>query len=176
MVQLGPDGDGYSYKLSICSDITTADLPTGCSPSSGGTAEHPAVVKYKAQDPSDCTQIGSFGPCTGVNAKCGMTGVKTATGVNVTYAYEYGVTFTFTLLLTSGSAATPGAVVTSNEMDYWAPWAGLSGVGLAGAATSIGVWALVTIVVVMNVLEMLVSLTDPPCCKVLASFQIRFAI
>ncbi len=30
VVQSGPDGEGYSYKLSLCSEIPAAQLPTGC--------------------------------------------------------------------------------------------------------------------------------------------------
>jgi hypothetical protein len=47
------DAEGYSYKISFCTAITGADLPSGCA----SYAEKPAVVKYKASNPADCIQV-----------------------------------------------------------------------------------------------------------------------
>ena len=118
VVEIPPDAEGYSYKLSVCNEIPSASLPTGCQQ----YAEHPAIVKFKADNLADCIEVGSIGPCS--QGSCGMSGVKTPAGVDVTYTYTYGCENTFTLSLTSGTAATPGAV-TSNECSYTASWAAL---------------------------------------------------
>lgn len=143
VVQSGPDGEGYSYKLSFCTEIPAAQLPTGCQQ----YAEHPAIVKFKTDNLADCIEIGSIGPCS--QGSCGMTGVKTASGVDVTYTYTYGCENTFTLSLTSGIASKPGAV-TSNECSYSASWAALSSGGLAGVAGSISPISIVTFVLIFG--------------------------
>ena len=125
--QAPTDAEGYAYKISMCSEIPTAQLPTGCKQ----YAEHPAVVKYKANNPADCIEIGSVGPCS--QGACGMAGAKTSAGVTVTYTYTYGCKNTFALSLTSGSDAAPGAV-TSNECAYTVAWAGLNGASSGGGS------------------------------------------
>ena len=114
--QLPTDAEGYAVMMSMCSEIPTAQLPAGCIQ----YAEHPTVVKYMANNPHDCIQIGSVGPCS--QGAWGMAGAKTATGVTVTYMYTYGCRNTFALSLTPGSDAAPG-VVSSNECAYNAAWA-----------------------------------------------------
>eukprot|EP01048_Picozoa_sp_COSAG05_P019702 COSAG05_NODE_3159_length_2278_cov_8.291877_1_plen_263_part_00 len=115
VVTSGPDAEGYSYKVSICQEIPAASLPSGCQQ----YAEHPAIVKFKTDNPADCIEIGSTGPCS--NPMCGMTGVKTASGVDVKYTYTYGCKNTFTLSLVPGNSTVPGTV-TSNECSYSATW------------------------------------------------------
>ena len=112
------DAEGYTYSLALCGEIPKASLPSGCQQ----YAEHPAVVKYKADNPADCIEIGSIGPCS--QGECGMTGEKNADGVTVKYTYTYGCKNTFTLTMTEGSATAPGQV-TSNECSYSASWRGL---------------------------------------------------
>eukprot|EP01051_Picozoa_sp_SAG22_P031048 SAG22_NODE_12370_length_445_cov_0.875723_1_plen_98_part_01 len=82
------------------------------------------MVKYKANNPADCIQIGSVWPCS--QGACGMTGARTSAGVNVTYTHTYGCKNTFTMMLTSGSDPAPGQV-TSNQCSYTVAWAGLGG-------------------------------------------------
>lgn len=125
--QAPTDSEGYAYKISMCSEIPAATLPTGCQQ----YAEHPAVVKYKANNPADCIEIGSIGPCS--QGVCGMEGAKTANGVTVTYTYTYGCKNTFAMSLTAGSDPAPGTV-TSNECAYSVAWAGLSAGGGPGSA------------------------------------------
>ena len=115
VVTTGPDAEGYSYKLSICQEIPAASLPSGCQQ----YAEHPAAVKFKADNPADCIEVGSIGPCS--QGQCGMTGKKTASGVDVVYSYTYGCKNTFNLSLVPGNSKVPGAV-TSNECTYSATW------------------------------------------------------
>lgn len=118
------DAEGYAYSLSICGEIPKSALPSGCQQ----YAEHPSVVKYKNDNPADCIEIGSIGPCS--QGECGMTGSKAAGGgVTVVYTYTYGCKNTFTLTLTPGSDPAPGQV-TSNECSYTATWAGLAAAGL----------------------------------------------
>jgi hypothetical protein len=113
------DAEGYAYSLAICGEIPKAELPSGCQQ----YAEHPSVVKYKGDNPADCIEIGSIGPCS--QGECGMTGAPGAGGgVVVTYTYTYGCKNTFTLTMTPGNAPAPGQV-TSNECSYTASWAGL---------------------------------------------------
>jgi hypothetical protein len=88
-----PDDEGYSYKMSFCDTLSAAELPSGCQQ----YAEAPAVVKYKASNPADCIEIGSTGPCA--QGECGMTGQKSAQGIDVTYTYTYGCVNRFTLHL-----------------------------------------------------------------------------
>eukprot|EP01052_Picozoa_sp_SAG31_P002825 SAG31_NODE_102_length_25175_cov_10.778553_17_plen_208_part_00 len=116
--QAPPDSEGYAYKISMCSEIPAETLPTGCQQ----YAEHPAVVKYKANNPADCIEIGSIGPCS--QGECGMAGAKTANGITVTYTYTYGCKNTFAISLTAGSDPAPGPV-TSDECAYSVAWAGL---------------------------------------------------
>ena len=78
---------------------------------------------------TDDTEIGSVGPCPPLfphshfpqHRQCGMTGVKTATGIDVTYDYTYGCANHFTLSLVPGNSKVPGTV-TSNECNYSAEW------------------------------------------------------
>jgi hypothetical protein len=56
------DADGYAYKVSICTEIPRASLPTGCV----GYTTHAAAVRYQADSPLDCNQVGSVGPCSAV--------------------------------------------------------------------------------------------------------------
>ena len=125
--QAPTDAEGYAYKISMCSEIPTAQLPAGCQLPAAG-CKHSAVVKYKANNPADCIEIGSVGPCPQGQGLCGMAGAKTSAGVTVTYTYTNGCKNTFTLSLTPGSDAEPG-VVTSNECAYTVTWAGLGGGG-----------------------------------------------
>ena len=114
------DAEGYAYSITMCGEISKPALPSGCQQSRW---EHPAVVKYKGDNPADCIEIGSIGPCS--QGECGMAGVRTAGGgVEVTYTYTYGCKNTFTLTMTPGSAGAPGQVI-SNECSYTATWAGL---------------------------------------------------
>lgn len=110
------DAEGYAYLLAICGEIPEVSLPSGCQQ----YAEHPSVVKYKADNPADCIEIGSIGPCS--QGDCGMTGRKTPSGVDVTYTYTYGCKNTFALSITNGHDPAPGQV-TSNECSYAASWA-----------------------------------------------------
>ena len=112
------DAEGYAYSLAMCGEIPKTSLPSGCQQ----YAEHPSVVKYKEDNPADCIEIGSVGPCS--QGACGMTGEKSADGVIVKYTYTYGCKNTFTLFMTKGSATAPGQV-TSNECSYTASWRGL---------------------------------------------------
>jgi hypothetical protein len=123
VVEFGPDGEGYSYKLSFCGEIPAASLPTGCQNTPPpGVSLYPATVKFKADNLADCIEVGSVGPCS--QGSCGMTGVKTPTGVDVTYTYTYGCTNTFSISLSPGNAAAPGAV-TSNGCSYSTTWSAL---------------------------------------------------
>ena len=130
------DTQGYSYMISICGDIPAKSLPEGCK-----DAEHPAVVKYKMEDPTDCLEIGSNGPCKtpGVDGEpaCGMTGMKTAAGVDLTWAYKGGAEYCldhFMLSLTTGDGSQPLGPVSSSHQpgdradqncSYSAAWAAL---------------------------------------------------
>jgi hypothetical protein len=78
--QAPTDTEGYAYKISMCTEIPNAQLPSGCQQ----YAEHPSVVKYKANNPADCIEIGSIGPCTQVRGWCcpcelQLTGFSTQT-------------------------------------------------------------------------------------------------
>jgi len=113
------DAEGYAYMISVCDEIPKDELPSGCQQ----YAEHPAVVKYKADNPADCIEIGAVGPCS--QGECGMTGTaQPHGGLELVYTYTYGCKNTFTLTMTPASAATLGQV-TSNECSYTATWAGL---------------------------------------------------
>jgi hypothetical protein len=117
--QAPTDSEGYAFKISICGEIPNAQLPSGCQQ----YAEHPSVVKYKANNPADCIEIGSIGPCT--QGACGMTGKATASGIDVMYTYTYGCKNTFVMALTHGHGQ-PGQV-SSNEYAYTVSWAALGG-------------------------------------------------
>lgn len=81
-------------------------------------------LQFKNDNPADCIEIGSIGPCS--QGQCGMTGtaLPNGDGVEIVYTYTYGCKNTFTLTMTEGSATAPGQV-TSNECSYTAKWAGL---------------------------------------------------
>jgi hypothetical protein len=83
-------------------------------------------LQYKGDNPADCIEIGSIGPCS--QGECGMTGKPAGDGVTVVYTYTYGCKNTFTLTMSAGSALAPGQV-TSNECSYTATWAGLDAAG-----------------------------------------------
>lgn len=129
--QAPTDTEGYAYKISMCTEIPNAQLPSGCQQ----YAEHPSVVKYKANNPADCIEIGSIGPCT--QGECGMTGAAAGSGVTVTYTYTYGCKNTFAMTLTEGSDPAPGQV-SSNECAYTVSWAGIGGSADAGGAGGAG--------------------------------------
>eukprot|EP01051_Picozoa_sp_SAG22_P000466 SAG22_NODE_13_length_33548_cov_57.167773_18_plen_2478_part_00 len=117
--QAPTDSEGYAYMISICSEIPTAELPTGCQQ----YAEHPAVVKYKANNPADCIEIGSVGPCS--QGACGMAGASTSAGVTVTYTYTYGCKNTFSLTLSDTVVSPVGVVSNECTYTYAASFAGL---------------------------------------------------
>lgn len=78
-------------------------------------------MQYKGDNPADCIEIGSIGPCS--QGTCGMTGMSELNGdVVVVYTYTYGCKNTMTLTLTKGQDPAPGQV-TSNECSYTASWA-----------------------------------------------------
>ena len=138
MYKAPTDAEGYAYSLAICGEIPKASLPSGCQQ----YAEHPSVVKYKGDNPADCIEIGSIGPCS--QGECGMTGAPGAGGgVVVTYTYTYGCKNTFTLTMTSGSDPAPGQV-TSNECSYTATWAA----NIGGGGTWVITWPVIIIVIV----------------------------
>ena len=116
--------DGYIFMLSFCSDIPVDALPSGCQ-SATDRSDHPAVVKYKANNASDCIEVGSNG-CTdaGFGRSCGMSGEKTPGGVDITWAYQFGQRDTFRLSLTTGEAAAPGKVVSAWAVDNSSSWDG----------------------------------------------------
>ena len=100
--QLPTDAEGYTYRLAMCDEIPKAQLPSGCQQ----YAEHPSVVKYNADNPADCIEIGGTGPCS--QGECGMFGTAHTGGgdteLQVTYVYTYGCKNTFQITLTPRSA------------------------------------------------------------------------
>ena len=117
--------DGYAYRLSMCTDIPKENLPAGCAFAHYG--EHPSVVKYKVNQPSDCIEVGSIGPCAGMTpGQCGMTGTADgAGGVTVTYRYTYGCKNTFVMSMTHEWDSAPSAVSGGEFCKYKTSWAGL---------------------------------------------------
>ncbi len=109
------DAEGYTYAFSMCDVLPEPDLPSGCQQ----YAERPSVVKYKADNPADCIEIGSIGPCS--QGECGMTGTAQPNGVQITYTYTYGCQNTFTLDITSGTDSEPGQI-NSDECSYSGQW------------------------------------------------------
>jgi hypothetical protein len=80
-------------------------------------------AQYKGDNPADCIEIGSVGPCS--QGECGMEATAGKSGaVKVVYTYTYGCKNTFTLSMSPGVAPAPGQV-TSNECSYTASWAGI---------------------------------------------------
>ena len=109
------DAEGYAYAFSMCDVLSKPDLPSGCQQ----YAERPSVVKYKTDNPADCIEIGSIGPCS--QGECGMTGTAQPNGVQITYTYTYGCQNTFTLDITSGTDSEPGQI-NSDECSYSGQW------------------------------------------------------
>ena len=98
--------DGYSYMLSFCTEIPDDLLPKGCQ---NHVTDRPAVLKFKPDKPAECEEIGALGPCNDEYSPCGMSGVKTDSGVDVTFNYYYGCDYSYTVSLTHGAAeAKPG--------------------------------------------------------------------
>jgi hypothetical protein len=114
------DAEGYAYMLSVCGEIPKDELPSGCQQ----YAEHPAVVKYKGDNPADCIEIGSVGPCS--QGECGVTGTaQPHGGLELVYTYTYGCKNTFSLMMTPGTDSEPGQIL-SDECSYSGAWAGLA--------------------------------------------------
>jgi len=114
------DAEGYAYMLSVCGEIPKDELPSGCQQ----YAEHPAVVRYKGDNPADCIEIGSVGPCS--QGECGVTGTaQPHGGLELVYTYTYGCKNTFSLMMTPGTDSEPGQIV-SDECSYSGAWAGLA--------------------------------------------------
>jgi hypothetical protein len=108
------DSDGYVYMFKMCDEIPVASLPEGCKPNPAipNDMAHPAVVKFKDNNPLDCTLVGSFGPCEpqdGTPVDCGMTYQPPKEGVPfaVTWRYQYGCENTFRIFLTDGHQTNP---------------------------------------------------------------------
>ena len=103
------DDDGYVYMFQMCEEIPSHRLPEGCLPQPGAPAlPHPAVVKFKDNNPLDCELVGSFGPCEG-GIDCGMTYLPPSDGkaFSVTWRYQYGCEDTFRIFLTHGHQTQP---------------------------------------------------------------------
>ena len=104
------DHRNYSFKFSICDAIPNAQLPAGCAK----FAVNAAAVKYNPDmhPETDCIEVGSL--CEpGLNLTCGMSGVRTADGVNVVYRLDNGAKLsTFEIDITRSqhpSSASAGA-------------------------------------------------------------------
>ena len=130
------DIDGYIYRFRMCDDIPVHELPEGCKPNPGipDDSPHPAVVKYKHDNPEDCSLVGSFGPCDGRD--CGMTfqPPKEGTPFAVTWRYQYGCENTFRVFLSEGHQTSPQQAPYNDPNDqyecYWIThWPSLSAFG-----------------------------------------------
>ena len=100
------DADGYMYMYKLCDSLTTAEMPIGCTTPGLPAFPAPAVVKYKDNDPLDCTLVGSNGPCHD-GATCGMTYRARGTELQVTWQFQHGCTNTFRVSLIPGSSTNP---------------------------------------------------------------------
>lgn len=104
------DKDGYSYMFSMCDDIPPHALPVGCA--LPAAVEHPAVVRIREDNPSDCTVLGSFSPCES-EGTCGMSyerlGANEAhgPGLKVFWQGQYGCQNVFQLSLFEGEETEP---------------------------------------------------------------------
>ena len=153
------DSDGYVYKIQVCSPISLSRLPAGCRPADPAADPHAAVVRYKSADESDCSTVGSFGPCADGN--CGMT--HELAGETLTVAWSaagaapppsspFGpppppaggcAASTFQLVLTVGDLSPPTSPPRQfggQQCSWTLPWASLSGLGedAAGAHGAAG--------------------------------------
>ena len=104
------DEDGYVTMFQMCEEIPAARLPDGCKPipsDPNATMPHPAVVRFKETDATDCEMLGSFGPCG--EGPCGMTYLPTLQGkpFSVTWQYQLGCTYTFRIYLEEGDQDAP---------------------------------------------------------------------
>ena len=133
------DKNGYTYVFSVCDDLVDA-LPVGCQ-----SGEHPAVVRFREADPSDCTVLGSFGPCE-LGVECGMSFEAVAAtdtrgaGLNVFWQYERGCQNTFQVFLTEGNETEPPRVPFNDPRDpfscFWTTtWQSLGAFGSVNGST-----------------------------------------
>lgn len=100
--------------------------------------------RYKADNPADCIQIGSIGPCTS-GGDCSMKGKKVGTDLQVSFTYTYGCTNTFILTLKPGNAGNKPSQVTSSECSYSVTWDMLDKTATNGVSGPMAVWAWVVI-------------------------------
>jgi hypothetical protein len=85
--ETAPDADGYSYQVAVCGEIPKHFWPPVCNQDK--TFEAPAVLRYKPGTGAEgvCNEVGSVGPCA-EGEECGMEGVKTLAGINITWRCE----------------------------------------------------------------------------------------
>jgi hypothetical protein len=85
--ETAPDADGYSYQVAVCGEIPKHFRPPVCNQDK--TFEAPAVLRYKPGTGAEgvCNEVGSVGPCA-EGEECGMEGVKTLAGINITWRCE----------------------------------------------------------------------------------------
>jgi hypothetical protein len=133
VVRTGVDSDGYTFLFSVCAEIPREALPRGCK----DFADKPAALRYRHNDPSDCTQIGSLGPCdAGESGPCGMFGSYDAGSssgtetLNLSYRYPFGCNNSLDVLITSGVQSMPSSAPTGGASgaatcDYTVTWPGL---------------------------------------------------
>eukprot|EP01043_Picozoa_sp_COSAG02_P011116 COSAG02_NODE_404_length_23022_cov_305.366008_15_plen_340_part_00 len=129
-----PDADGYIYMFQMCDEIPQSRLPQGCQLNGLPALPHPAVIKYKASDTKDCSLLGSFGPCEGV--ECSMTYLPSTRGTpfSVTWRFQYGCKNTFRIYLEDGQQTQPEEAPYNDPSDqypcYWtSTWHSLQAFG-----------------------------------------------
>ena len=129
------DADGYVFLFQMCDPLSDAQLPEGCTTHGDPFIRpfpQPAVVKYKANDPLDCTLVGSFGGCDDTSGPCGMmTYQPHSNGLAVTWQYKFGCTNTFRIFLGQGHETQPLQAPHSDpNLCYWTTyWASLDAFG-----------------------------------------------
>jgi hypothetical protein len=136
VIRTGVDSDGYTFLFSICTEIPREALPRGCK----DFGDKPAALRYRHSDPTDCTQIGSLGPCdAGETGQCGMFGsydptvrLSTSFGsptLNLSFRYPFGCNNSLDVTITDGVQPMPSMAPTSplnaGACDYTVQWPGL---------------------------------------------------
>ena len=120
--------NGWVFLFSLCTPIPREAIPRGCKDFS----EHPAALRFKPDEPDDCVQVGSVGPCFD-DGPCGMFGTfDLGAGpedekLMLEYRYPFGCNNTFAVELTKGEEPRPTSAVQATEAgcDYHLKWPSL---------------------------------------------------